>query len=479
MKKNIFAVFIIVLIIGVIFIVKSLVVQQNIKQNAEQVIAQMFYNMESLDAFSTEGEIIFEDEMFNLYDSLERFSLSFRQNFNKVDSVNSKSSTELTGNYYKKSGFPGQAIDVSFTLNTTAIGETFYFKLIGMKKALKSLPINLTIRLDLESIGFYLELIEDQWIKADEEGTKLLMLQESTEEEIEKEIKEKAEQREKMLRLLRDPKSYIIKKVLPEKMIANRKVYHYLIDFDRRRLKKELGELAAVIDIIPEIRAELFIDKETLYPYELKIEKKEKYEDKNVLLGWRKEFTLRLKFFDFNQPITIEPPTEYKRIEQLLIEFEELEEVVGWKTYKNAEYEFELKYPKNWLALENEECFYQFKENFKTVVHFKPETFQEGEKYICVDITPNKNRDSLKDYFAKQKANKNGHVGYFPFVDLNPIETVIVNNHNFYKIWIPGVTGSVHFFTAYNQNILNIYSYEGKEDFFEIQEKIISTFNPI
>ena len=134
-------------------------------------------------------------------------------------------------------------------------------------------------------------------------------------------------------------------------------------------------------------------------------------------------------------------------------EFEEPEkyEFEDWQTYSNEEYGFEIKYPKGWTT-SKEECGYQFRTDAKTVIRFENDSIEKRDKrHICIDVAINKDQLSLEEYFGRQKESeeRDGHVIYFPFVDLKPKEEIIINGQSFYEIWIPGVLGTRAIFTSY------------------------------
>ncbi len=153
------------------------------------------------------------------------------------------------------------------------------------------------------------------------------------------------------------------------------------------------------------------------------------------------------------------------------------DETDNWNTYRNEEYGFKIKYPENWIVSEDEECGYQFRKNFETIASFGE---VDSHEKICIDVADNKEKVSLEEYFEEQKekyGDPNGHVIYFPFVDLEPRELISVSNVNFHEILIPGVFGTRAFISSFDGYVLNVYTYEGQEEIFDTQERMISSFS--
>lgn len=220
------------------------------------------------------------------------------------------------------------------------IGKTSYFKL----NVFPSLPMLEPL---FQLMGFNIAGLKSQWIKMDEENTKNLLNSLGlpfTPESEEDKIKEK-EIVEKFQAILKDKKLYLVKKEFPNEKIGDEKVYHYAVILDKEEIKELFPELLKTLiettqsDSLPEeidwqefqdessakldeffqktgdFEAEIWIGKKDFYLYKVKMEKE---------FGWLENETkmtmaigFDVAFSNFNQPLKIEAPKDYKILEEL------------------------------------------------------------------------------------------------------------------------------------------------------------------
>jgi hypothetical protein len=263
-----------------------------------------------------------------------KLSLDFTNDLDKTDSQNPKSA----GEFYINSEF--EEIGIALGGEEKTIGKDFYLKLTIVPSIPES-PINLN-------------QLKDQWIKIDEESIRNLLESSGAPintSEIEKAKEKQKEIFERFQTLIKGKKLYIVKKEFPDEKIGNLKTYHYLVTLNKEEIKKIIPEfLKAMIDMgffpqppteaewqefekefpkkfdeffakIGEIEGEIWIGKKDLYLYKIKGEKEidlQKFEE-----GAKGKITVKLdmNFSNFNQPIKIETPKEYKTIEEILSPF--------------------------------------------------------------------------------------------------------------------------------------------------------------
>jgi hypothetical protein len=276
----------------------------------------------------------------------------------------------------------------SFSITLAIEGMQFLLagenKTIGKDSYLKltTLPASPFLEAYSRQIGIDLSQLKNQWIKIDEESIKNLLKSLGMEAEMEKETETKQKEMvAKFQEILKNRKFYLVKKEFPDEEIGNQKVYHYLVTLNKEEIKKIIPEfLKAMIDMgffpqppteaewqeferefpkkfdeffakIGDIEGEIWISKKDLYLYKVKGEKEidlQKFEKgtKGKIMA-----KLDINFSNFNQPIKIEAPKEYKSLEEILKpQIEELPSMkpVDFIEYYNKGYGYRISYPKEW-----------------------------------------------------------------------------------------------------------------------------------
>jgi len=206
----------------------------------------------------------------------------------------------------------------------------------------------------LGMLGIDVSQIKNQWIKIDEES--IIKFEESMGEgiwnsEMERKYKERAEKekvmakeiQEKIKKLLKENKIYLVKKELPDEKVGEIKVYHYLVNLNKETLIKIIPEIAKmveqtmlqeygfsftieekeleekikeILDKVGEIKGDIWIGKKDYLLYRIKGEKSidlSKFKEKGTIL-----INLNLENSKFNQPMKIEAPQEYKDLSEIL-----------------------------------------------------------------------------------------------------------------------------------------------------------------
>jgi len=226
--------------------------------------------------------------------------------------------------------------------------EVFYLKFT----TLPTIPF-------LAMAGIDLSQIKDQWIKIDQDSMMKMAKEMAGEEwtpEMEKIYGEQSEKQkvlqkelqEKIKKALKGKKLFVVKKEFPDEKIGNVMVYHYLVALNKEGVLKVVSEMAKILEEtmlkeygtaptfrekefkeklngflekVGEIKGEVWIGKKDYLLYRVKgkkdidLSKLNKKEEGSISIG------LNLEYSEFNKPVKIEPPSEYKEINEILPAF--------------------------------------------------------------------------------------------------------------------------------------------------------------
>jgi hypothetical protein len=180
--------------------------------------------------------------------------------------------------------------------------------------------------------------LKNQWLKIDRASIidlLNLMLMGMVPPEMEKIIQMKIQ--EGMKKILTGKKLYLVKEELPDEKIDETKVYHYLVSLNKEEILNIIPEIGKVIeetmwreygiaptkekikevlDKVGEIEGEIWIGKKDYLLYRLKGEKSidlSKFDEKGTV-----SIKFNLENSQFNQPVKIEAPSEYKDLAEVL-----------------------------------------------------------------------------------------------------------------------------------------------------------------
>lgn len=288
----------------------------------EKVISQMGQKMEGIKTSYYEMKFDFDARREK---TSFKMAMTVKGDSDNIDPQNPKSA----GDFEVIMKFDG--VEISLAGENITIEEDTYFKLITVPY-LPGLP------------SFSFSEMKNQWIKYDEESYLKAMfggeIPPEMAEEIKKEKEKEKETIKKLEELFKDKKLYIVKKEFPDEEIRNVKTYHYLVALNKEEIKKSLPELLKMISNIPgyesdveklspkidelfekigEITAEVWIGKKDDYLYKIKVEKEI---DISQLGAIAKEGVITIKFdmdfSNFNQPVKVEAPKDFKTFEEIL-----------------------------------------------------------------------------------------------------------------------------------------------------------------
>ncbi|MBZ9578493.1 hypothetical protein KJA14_01440 [Patescibacteria group bacterium] len=299
------------------------------RPSPEEVIEKMVIEMGELKAVHSRAEMSIEAKE----DTKEGFKISmdFASDSDNTDPKNPKSA----GDFYITLAFEGMQFSLAGESKT--IGEDSYFKLT-------TIPALAFLEPFFEMLGIDLGEIKGQWIKFD------------MAEETQKAKEEQEEMIQKFQTLFKDKKLYIVTREFADKEIRNVKTYHYLVALNKEEIKKLIPGIFEILweafppsnlgfpmtpsvpgkeeilteileafdeffEKVGEITAELWIGKKDNLLYKIKGEKEIDLAEINPGTEGKIIIKIDMDFSDFNQPLIIEAPEEFKTIEEIFSPF--------------------------------------------------------------------------------------------------------------------------------------------------------------
>jgi len=275
-------------------------------------------------------------------------TLHSKINFEENDNFENKSLIQLDINY--DGNDPKNiktASDVSVNMNVFGLGVSYAFELKQIGESsylkLKEIPAFLTQMMNLGELS-------NQWIKINEESLKNLLGEELYQKISEKKAAAEKQQEDlvkEFKKIIENKKFYLVKEELPDEKIDNKKVYHYKVVLNNEEIENVIYELGnavgknlgmdlssegfskeninKLIEKIGEISGSVWIGKGDNFLYRIFVEKTLKLSDleenkKTTKNNKQEEILIKLdiNFSEFNKPMKIEAPDQFKKIEELL-----------------------------------------------------------------------------------------------------------------------------------------------------------------
>ncbi|MBZ9572148.1 hypothetical protein KJA15_02365 [Patescibacteria group bacterium] len=302
----------------------------------EKVIEEMAIKMGELKTVHSETKIDIEAKE----DTKEAFkiSMAFGSDSDNTNPKNPKS----VGDFNMALAFEG--MQFSLVGESKVIGEEFYSKLT----TIPALPF---LEPFFEILGIDLSGIKNQWIKIDEVQLMRILLGSLYTSEIEEEMQKEKEKQEEMIEnlksLLEGKRLYVVKREFLDKEIKDEKTYHYLVALNEKEVKKIIPELYKIListikfgpppteeqwkefqeklsieldksfEKLGEITAEFWIGKKDMLLHKVKGEKEIDLSKFDKTKKGKITIKIDMDFSNFNQPVEVEAPEEYKTLEEI------------------------------------------------------------------------------------------------------------------------------------------------------------------
>lgn len=311
----------------------------------EEVLKEMSDKMKEVKSFHYESEMKInatggKDGTENVFS----MSMLFSGKTDKTDPENPKGSLDFSLDFGKPSeGF------FSLGGKIKMIGKDAYFKLTTFSVPQPELFLSLMM------MGIDIDKIKDQWIKANENEIEELSQEfnqgfgNGKQNELRKAQQKEIE--EKIKKLFEGRKIYYVRKELPDEKKNGKKFYRYVIALDKKELKKIFPDLVKIsiesspekyefppplmegvkeilteefsefLDKIGEMSAEVWIGKEDLLLYKIKVRKQIDASKFEKTAKGKTSISFDLEFSDFNLPVEIKIPDTYIDFKDIFEEF--------------------------------------------------------------------------------------------------------------------------------------------------------------
>lgn len=327
--------------------------------SAEGVMKRMVQRMSEVKTASSQGEMHFEIREGKTGEAIG-MALAFEAHGDATDPAKEKSATDLNIRLLFNDK------DFSFGFKAIIIDETIYLNIASVP------DIPEDAAKEMAEVGLDLDQLINQWIKIDQESIENLYeafdLDPSEQGQLfgqdEKHQKMMEEAAEELAELMnkRFLDLFKVKETFSDKTIEGMGVYHYGVSLDKEGVKKIIPEIIEIYedpifeilkdqqgamfasmirgewvsskkDILEElnrgidsffeavgdISAELWIGKEDYYLYKIKLEKAVDISEMIPGEAGGISFGFDFNSYNFNQPITIEAPQEYKTFDEIFI----------------------------------------------------------------------------------------------------------------------------------------------------------------
>ncbi len=294
------------------------------RPSPEKVIDQMTEKMKAVKTMRFDVKIDVNNTVENI--GVSSVLMAINGGSNMTDSENVKTTADLD------LIIGSQGANFPLSVKTISSKEDFYLKMDEVP------PILLFL---LASRGIDTNQIQGQWIKI---GTEKLV-EGKTGQEL---SKEKQQEMLKKLQNLLKGKNLYSAKEMPDDKIGEEKTYHYALLLNKEEIKKLTPELIKIImessgqslpggneigtafliggitesfnkflDVIGEISIDLWVGKKDLLVYRVKGEKEIDLSQIDKKTEGKVMIKTEMNYSDFNQPVEIEVPENYKLLEEI------------------------------------------------------------------------------------------------------------------------------------------------------------------
>jgi hypothetical protein len=323
------------------------------RPEAEKVVDNALLKMKKIKTVHSDEKMIIE--VTEGENEPVTVSMDFSGVSDVTDEKNPKASTNFTF------GIGAEGMQFSLSGEVVAIGDVSYFKIT-------TIPSFPEIDDALKQMGINLSDFKDQWIKIDPESINNFLKEmlsselgdnlppgESIDDMLNKSSESQKELQEKIKKMVEGKRFYLVKKEWPDEKIQDKMAYRYTLALNKSELKSMVPDFVIIYfdiikSILPEgtiqasdeyqfkkqmteelnkvfdeffkkvgdIDGDVWIGKKDSLLYRAKIEKSIDLNKIDQYTEGKMNFDLDFNFSDFDEPVKIEAPANFKTLEQFL-----------------------------------------------------------------------------------------------------------------------------------------------------------------